>query len=44
MQARSAGADEILRLLMQPPEKIIEAFENAARELKDHTRDRPELR
>lgn len=34
LQARSAGADEIERLLRQPPEKIIEIFNNAAKELK----------
>lgn len=34
MQARSAGANEIIKLLRQPPEKIVEVFENAARELK----------
>lgn len=33
MQARSVGCDEIIQLLSQPPEKIIEALENAKREL-----------
>jgi hypothetical protein len=36
VQARSAGHDEILRLLTQPPERIIEIFTNANRELNHH--------
>ena len=34
LQAKAAGANEIERLLMQPPEKISEVFENAAKEVK----------
>lgn len=38
VQARAAGADEIIRLLDQPPEKIIEIFNNANRELNEQHR------
>ena len=34
IQARSAGANEILRLLREPPEHIADIFENAAKEMK----------
>lgn len=34
MQAKAAGCRELEKLLMEPPEKIAEAFANAARELK----------
>lgn len=35
MQGRAAGANEILRLLREPTEKIAEIFENAAKEMKN---------
>ena len=38
VQGRAAGADETIRLLAQPPERIIEVFNNAARELNEQHR------
>lgn len=40
VQARAAGCDEIVRLLDQAPEKIIEIFNNAAREMKEYEQRR----
>ena len=37
-QGRVAGFNEVERLLEQPPERIIEVFNNAARELNEQRR------